>query len=146
MKEVGSFNINLVLVPSCYETSIMYDEVCLPRLAVQNLSVPGKYWPTGCTVKSFYSTIRRYTSPTSINFPESNHTHCPVLLLFYFDEVIYKYIIDDQDKRLSKSPTDSPLGEAKRPCGLCPPESFCPIGPEIHKSYSFAVPWWRWRW
>lgn len=29
-------------------------------------------------------------------------------------------------------------GAAKRPCGLCPPESFCPIGPEIHKSYSFA--------
>ena len=30
--------------------------------------------------------------------------------------------------------------EAKRPCGLCPPESFCPIGPEIFKSYSYAVP------
>ena len=42
MKEVGSY-INLVLVSLCYETSIMYDEVCLPRLAVQNLSVPRKY-------------------------------------------------------------------------------------------------------
>lgn len=29
-------------------------------------------------------------------------------------------------------------GAAKRPCGLCPPESFCPIGPEIFKSYSYA--------
>lgn len=26
-------------------------------------------------------------------------------------------------------------GAAKRPCGLCPPESFCPIGPEIFRSY-----------
>ena len=30
--------------------------------------------------------------------------------------------------------------KAKRPCGLCPPESFCPIGPEIFKSYSYGAP------
>ncbi|CAJ1412823.1 unnamed protein product, partial [Effrenium voratum] len=29
-------------------------------------------------------------------------------------------------------------GAAKRPCGLCPPESFCPIGPAISKSYSYS--------
>eukprot|EP00913_Durusdinium_trenchii_P035996 g33678.t1 len=29
-------------------------------------------------------------------------------------------------------------GTAKRPCGLCPPESFCPVGPDISKSYSFT--------
>ena len=42
MKEVGNY-INLVLASLCFERSIMNDEVCLPRLAVQNLSVPRKY-------------------------------------------------------------------------------------------------------
>ena len=46
-------------------------------------------------------------------FPESNHTQC--FFFFYFDEVIYKYIINNQDKRLSQiSNRPPPLGNLVR--------------------------------
>ena len=52
--------------------------------------------------------------------------------------IYWEYSPQETFMRTSNSCTCA--SEAKRPCGLCPPESFCPIGPEIFKSYSYAVP------